>query len=203
VADERVAAGEAPATYAALGDPQWKGRLCLRPATHPYTQSLVSSLIAAEGEAGAEEIVSSWVANEPTYINSDADILKALAAGECDVALTNTYYLPRLQADDPELPVTPVWPEQDGRGAHVNVSGAGVVAAAPNPEGAARLLEWLATEGQEAFAAVNHEFPADPRAAPAPSLAQFGEFVADPIPVTRFGELQPAAVQLLDRAGYQ
>lgn len=203
VASERVTAAEAPTTYAGLGDPTWKGRLCLRPATHPYTQSLVASIIAAEGEAGAEAIVGSWVANEPTYINSDTDILKALAAGECDVALTNTYYLPRLQADDPDFPVTPVWPEQDGRGAHVNISGAGVVANAPNPEAAALLLEWLATEGQESFAAVNNEFPADPTATPAPTLEQFGDFVADPIPVTRFGELQPAAVQLLDRMGYQ
>jgi iron(III) transport system substrate-binding protein len=86
---ERVT--EPPLTYADVGDPQWQGRVCLRPSTHPYTQSLVASIIAAEGEERANEIVASWVANDPLYINSDTDIYRAVAAGECDVALANTY----------------------------------------------------------------------------------------------------------------
>ena len=131
---ERV--DDPPTTYAGIGDPRWDGKVCLRPSTHPYTQSLVASLIIAEGEERATEIVQSWVDNDPLYINSDTDIYKAVADGECDVAIANTYYLGRLLTEDPGFPVEIVWPEQDGRGAHVNVSTAAVTANAPNPAGA-------------------------------------------------------------------
>lgn len=194
---------EPPTTYAALGDPQWAGRLCLRPSTHPYTQSLVASIIAAEGEARATEIVSSWVANDPLYINSDTDIYRNVEAGECDVALANTYYLGRLQTENPDFPVAISWPEQDGRGAHVNVSAAGVTANAPNPEGARRLIEWLATDGQEQFAAANFEYPADPDTPIAELVASWGEFTADLGVVLRLGELNTAAVEVLSAAGYE
>ncbi len=192
-----------PSTYADVGDPAWKGRICLRPSTHPYTQSLVAGLIIAEGEERATEIVQSWVDNDPLYINSDTDIYKAVADGECDIAIANTYYLGRLLSEDPEFPVEIVWPEQDGRGAHVNVSSAAVTAHAPNPAAALQLLEWLATDGQEAFAAANFEYPADPTVEPNEIVAGWGEFVADRAAVRQLGEFQPDAVELLSATGYE
>ena len=198
---ERVA--EPPTTYAGLGDPQWKGRLCLRPGTHPYTQSLVASMIANVGADEARSIVDSWVANDPLYINSDTEILKAVAAGDCDVALTNTYYLGRLLTEDPNFPVAASWPEQDGVGAHVNVSAAGITANASNREEAIELLEWLATEGQSSFSDANFEYPADPSVEPIEVIAGFGAFVSDEASVRRLGSLNTEAVELLLAAGYE
>jgi iron(III) transport system substrate-binding protein len=192
-----------PTTYAAIGDPEWAGKVCLRPSTHPYTQSLVASLIIAEGEARATEIVESWVDNDPLYIDSDTDIYKAVADGECDVAIANTYYLGRLLTEDPDFPVEIVWPEQDGRGAHVNVSTAAVTANAPNPEGALALIEWLATDGQKQFADANFEYPADPSVEPDEIVTGFGEFTADLPAVRQLGANQPAAVAVLSAAGYE
>lgn len=198
---ERV--DDPPTSYAAVGDPEWQGRLCLRPSTHPYTQSLVASLIIAEGEERATEIVQSWVDNNPLYINSDTDMYLAVAEGECDIALANTYYLGRLLTEDPEFPVQIVWPEQDGRGAHVNVSTAAVTANAPNPEAAQALIEWLATEGQKQFTDVNFEFPADPEVEPDPIVVGFGEFTADLDAILQLGANQPAAVEILSATGYE
>jgi iron(III) transport system substrate-binding protein len=198
---ERVA--EPPTTYAAIGDPQWKGRLCLRPSTHPYTQSLVASLIADLGEPAALALVERWVANDPLYIDSDTDIYKAVAAGDCDVAIANTYYLGRLLTEDPAFPVAISWPDQDGNGTHVNVSSAAVTAFAPNPEGARRLLEWLATDGQKQFSDANFEYPADPTVQPAAVVAGWGEFAANLTAVRRLGELNPLAVDVLSTAGYE
>ncbi len=198
---ERV--DDPPTTYAGVGDPAWDGRICLRPSTHPYTQSLVASLVMAEGEERATEIVQSWVDNEPLYINSDTDIYKAVADGECDIAIANTYYLGRLLTEDPTFPVQIVWPEQDGRGAHVNVSTAAVTANAPNPENGQALIEWLATDGQAQFANVNFEYPADPAVAPDPIVAAWGEFKADLAAVRDLGANQPTAVEILDTTGYE
>ena len=192
-----------PTTYAGVGDPEWQGNLCLRPSTHPYTQSLVASLIIAEGPERATEIVQSWVDNDPLYINSDTDIYKAVADGECDIAIANTYYLGRLLTEDPEFPVEIVWPEQDGRGAHVNVSTAAVTANAPNPEGALALIEWLATDGQQQFADANFEYPANPDFEPNEIVAGFGEFTADLAAVRQLGANQPAAVEILSATGYE
>lgn len=198
---ERVT--EPPLTYAAVGDPQWQGRVCLRPSTHPYTQSLVASIIAAEGQERATEIVSSWVANDPLYINSDTDIYRAVAAGECDIAIANTYYLGRLQLEDPDFPVAIQFPEQDGRGAHVNISAGAVTANAPNPEAAKVLLEWLATDGQQEFVDANSEYPADPTVPTSDLVAAWGEFTADTGVIRRLGELNPTAVEVLSAAGYE
>ena len=198
---ERVA--QPPTTYADLGDPAWAGRLCLRPSTHPYTQSLVAALIRNEGEAAARDVVAAWVANDPVYINSDTDMLRAVAAGDCDVTLANSYYLGRLRTEDPAFPVAISWPEQDGAGAHVNVSAAGILAAAPNPDAARALLEWLATDGQRSFSDANFEYPADPDVAPADLLVGFGTFVSDTASVRELGGLNAAAVDLLAEVGYE
>lgn len=198
----RVGAAEAPTSYEALGDPRWKGRLCLRPATHPYTQSLVASLIANRGEAQAEAVVKGWLANEPVFIDSDTKILEAIAAGECDVAIANTYYLGRILAEKPDFPVAISWPQGSG-GTHVNVSGVGITANAPNPAAARALVEWLLTDGQQQFADANFEYPAAIGVEPRAELQAWGDLNADPISIEQFGVMQPAAVTLLDRVGYQ
>ena len=191
-------------TYEALTDPKWKGRLIMRNATHSYTQSLVSSLIAAHGPARAEEIVRGWVANEPTLIDSDTRILEALAAGQGDVALTNHYYLGRLLEGNPNFPIKIFWANQNDRGAHANISGAGITTHARNRDNALKLLEWLsAPEGQKLFADSNHEFPANPEVAPHPIIAAFGEFKTDQLNIGEFGRLQREAVEILNRAGYR
>ncbi|MBS3956333.1 MAG: extracellular solute-binding protein [Clostridiales bacterium] len=190
-------------TYEALADPMWNGRLFMRPSTHSYTQSLVSSLIAEHGPAGAEEIVRGWVANQPTYIDSDTKILEALAAGEGDVAITNHYYLGRLLEENPDFPIRVFWANQDDRGAHVNISGAGITANAPNRDNALALLEWLSGTGQEIFASSNHEFPANPEAEAHPIIQEFGPFKADPLNKGEFGRLQADAVKLLNTVGYE
>lgn len=198
---ERVT--EPPTSYAGLGDEKWSGRLCLRPSTHPYTQSLVASLILNRGADEARTIVESWVRNKPLYINSDTDILKAIAAGDCDVAITNTYYLARLLGEEPATPVAISWPEQDSSGAHLNVSAAGITKAAQHPAEALELLEWLATDGQKAFSEANFEYPADPKVVPAEVLVGFGEFAADLAAVRQLGSLNADAVDVLSRAGYE
>jgi len=191
-------------TYEALTDPKWKGRLIMRNSTHSYTQSLVSSLLAAHGPTQAEEIVRGWVANEPTLIDSDTRILEALAAGQGDVALTNHYYLGRLLEGNPNFPIKIFWANQDDRGAHANISGAGITTHARNRANALKLLEWLSSPvGQKLFADSNHEFPANPEVAPHPIIAAFGTFETDPLHIGEFGRLQKDAVELLNRVGYR
>jgi iron(III) transport system substrate-binding protein len=191
-------------TYAALGDPKWKGRLCLRSSTHVYNQSLLATMIKRYGEPRTEEIVRGWVANQPILINGDAKILEAIAAGQCDVGITNTYYLARIVAKDPSFPVRPFWPDQAGAGVHVNVSGAGVTAHAKHRGEAIRFIEFLSTpEAQSLWAETSFEYPANPAVAPHALLASWGHFKMDDINVAAAGELQPAATRLADRVGYR
>jgi iron(III) transport system substrate-binding protein len=191
-------------TYEALGDPKWKSRLCLRTSTNIYNQSLLATLIKRHGEPRAEEIVRGWVANQPILINSDTKILEAIAAGQCDVALTNHYYLARLLAKNPAFPVAPFWANQATTGTHVNVSGAGVTAHARNRANAVRLLEFLSSpEAQQMFADQSFELPANPQAGVNPIVARWGTFKQDDINIAAAGELQAAAVKLADRAGYK
>jgi iron(III) transport system substrate-binding protein len=190
-------------TYAGLTDPKWNGRLCMRTNTNDYTQSLVASLIAEHGEDGAREIVAGWVANDVEIFNDDVSILENVAAGRCDVAITNHYYLARLLEEDPDFPVRPFWANQDGRGVHVNISGAGVIANADNADLAQRLIEWLATTGQNSFVDGNHEFPVNPAVAPEPLIDGFGEFSYEPIDARAYGELNAQAVALMNEVGYE
>jgi iron(III) transport system substrate-binding protein len=189
-------------TYAALAEPEWEGRLCLRRSTNVYTQSLVASLIANEGEDRALEVVEGWAANA-TILNNDVAILENIAAGTCDVGITNHYYLARLLEDDPEFPVKVFWANQGEEGTHVNVSGAGITAEADDPELAARLLAWLATDGQEAFVEGNHEYPVNPDVEPEPLIAAFGDFEVDQLNASEFGRLNAEAIELMARAGYE
>lgn len=201
---ERVSPEEL-STYEALADEQWKGRLCLRTSKKVYNQSLVATMIKTLGEEKTEEVVRGWVANLATdpYSN-DTAVMEAIVAGQCDVGLVNTYYFGRLHAENPEVPLALFWPNQGGRGVHVNVSGAGITKHAPNAKGAQQLLEWLSgAEAQFTFAQINQEYPANPAVEPSPEVAAWGDFKADMVNVEAAGRLQSEAVKLMDRAGYR
>jgi iron(III) transport system substrate-binding protein len=191
-------------TYEALGDPRWKGRLCLRPSNYIYSQSFLAAMIKRHGEARTGEIVRGWVANNPVLVNSDTKILEGVAAGQCDVAITNHYYLARLIAKDPTFPVAPFWANQQTTGVHVNISGAGVTAHSKNRERAIRLLEFLSSpEAQNLFADANFEYPANGEVTAHPLIAKWGTFKADTINIAAAGEFQAAATRLADRVGYK
>lgn len=191
-------------TYEGLTDPKWRGRLCLRTSKSVYNQSLVAMLIAQHGEEKTEQIVRGWIANlaAPVFAN-DTLLMQAIAAGQCDVGIVNTYYFGRLQRDNPDLPLKLFWADQAGEGTHVNISGAGVTKHAPRADEARKFLEWLSQpEAQAMFAGVDLEYPASAAATAVEQVAAWGEFKASPLNVARAGEMQPAAVRLLDRAGY-
>ena len=191
-------------TYAALADPEWDGRLCLRNSSGGYQQSLVAQLIADEGREEALRIVEGWLANAEIMEN-DVMILDSIAEGRCDVGITNHYYLARKYAEDPDFPVRMFWADQQGNGVHVNTSGGGVTAHATNPEAARQLLEWLATDGQEAFLAGQHELPANPAAEPDEVVRENFDldFVRNPMPVWEYGALNAEAVEVMNEAGYR
>lgn len=200
---ERVRHSEL-STYEALGDPKWRGRLCFRTSRQVYTQSLVATMIKTLGEGRAEAIVRAWMTNQPRIFDSDTRILEGIGAGQCDVGLTNTYYLARLKAKDAKFPVAPFWPNQNDRGVHVNISGAGATRHAKNRENTVKLLEFLSSsEAQNLYADANYEYPANPAVKPSVLIAAWGTFKADQVNVAAAGELQVAAVKLLDRAGYK
>lgn len=191
--------------YAALADERWKGKLCLRTSKKVYNQSLVAMLIAEHGEAKTEEIVRGWVANLATEpFSNDTLLMEAIAAGQCDVGLVNTYYFGRLLRDNPDLPLKLFWADQAGQGVHVNVSGAGVTTHSPRAERAKQFLEWLSQpEAQSLFAGLNLEYPASPSIEPDPIVKAWGDFKRSPMNVAQAGELQATAVKLMDRAGYR
>jgi iron(III) transport system substrate-binding protein len=191
-------------TYEALGDPKWKGRLCLRTSSYIYNQSLLATMIKRHGEAKTESVVRGWVANQPTLINGDTKILEAIAAGQCDVGLTNHYYLARIVAKQPYFPVAPFWANQQTTGTHVNISGMGITAHAKNRANAVKFLEFLSSpEAQQMFADLSFEYPANPQAAIHPIVAKWGKFKQDDINIAAAGEFQAAGVKLADRAGYK
>lgn len=192
-------------SYEALADARWKGRLCLRSSKKVYNQSLVATMIERLGAERTEQVVRGWVANLATAPFADDTLLaQAIAAGQCDVGLINTYYLGRLQKDTPGFPVQVFWAGQQGAGAHVNISGAGVVAASKNKAAAQAFLEWLATPSVQAdFARVNFETPARAGVALDPVVAAWGPFTADPVNVSVAGRRQAEAVRLMDRAGWR
>jgi len=197
------------ASYEDLADPKWKGRLCLRTSKKVYNQSLVAMMIEAYGEAKTETIVRGWVANlaAPPFAD-DTKAMEAVAAGQCDVTVVNTYYFGRLMEKQPKLPLAIFWPNQQAggkhAGVHVNISGAGVTRHAKHREQAVKLLEWLSADAaQKHYADVNMEYPANPAVQPDPVVAGWGRFNQNLINVAEAGKLQARAVMLMDRAGYK
>ena len=198
-------------TYEDLADPRWKGRLCVRSSSNMYNLSLMSSMIAGVGPEKAEAWARGVVANfARSPKGGDTDQLKAVAAGECQVAIANTYYYVRLaksaKPDEREVAekVGVVFPNQGDRGTHVNISGAGVLKYAPHREAAVRFLEYLASdEAQAYFANGNNEYPATGAVKGNPELAALGSFRKDSLNVSLLGRNQAAAQQAYDRAGWK
>ena len=195
-------------SYQDLGASQWEGRVCLRTSKKVYNQSLVAMLITEQGEAKAESIVSSWVANlaiPPT--SNDTKLMEAILAGQCDVGIINTYYFGRLQEKQENLPLALFWPnqtEEENSGVHVNVAGVGILKHSKNAAQAKRLVEWLVSDSAQAlFAGVNKEYPINDSVEINPQVASWGSFKQNPLPLSQAYLLQPAAVKLMDRVGYK
>jgi iron(III) transport system substrate-binding protein len=199
-------------SYADLADAKWKGRVCMRSSSNIYNLSLMGALIERLGEAQAEawaKAVRANFAREPK--GGDTDQLKSVAAGECDVTISNQYYYARLarsQKPDERAVAEKVgvlFPDQAGSGAHVNISGAGVMKNAPHRDAAVKFLEYLAgDEAQRYFADGNNEWPVVPSVQVAnPVLSAFGAFKYDPLNVAVLGRNQPAAQKLYDRVGWK
>jgi iron(III) transport system substrate-binding protein len=200
------------ATYESLAEPKWKGRICVRSSSNIYNLSLMGALIEQLGQAQAEgwaKAVRANMARDPK--GGDTDQLRAVAAGECDVAISNHYYYARLMRSakpaDREVAdkVGVVFPNQSGRGAHVNISGAGVLKHAPHRANAVRFLEYLASdEAQRYFADGNNEWPVVPSVQVSnPALAALGAFKYDPLNVAVLGRNQPASQKLYDRVAWK
>ena len=198
-------------TYEALADSKWKGRILIRSSNNIYNQSLVASLIAANGfdktEAWARRLVAN-MARRPK--GGDRDQIRAVGAGEGDIAIANTYYLGRLVASkkprDRKLTakIGVFFPNQKGRGTHVNISGGGVTKYARNKAGAIKLLEFLVTpEAQKVYAEANYEYPVNPKAGQSPIVASWGTFKADSLNVAVLSQHNGEAVRLMDRAGWR
>ena len=200
----RVPAGML-STYEDLADPKWRGKLCLRTSKKVYNQSLVAMMMQDMGEAKTEAIVKGWVANLATDVFSDdTALLKAIAAGQCQVGIVNTYYLGRLLQADAAFPVGLFWANQATTGVHVNVSGAGVTRHSKNPALAQKFLEFLSSDAaQKIYTDKDLEFPANPGVAADSIIKSWGSFKANPINVSKAGELQAAATRLMDRAAYK
>lgn len=194
---------DAADSYAGLDDPKWKGRLCMRSATSSYVQSLVAQLIDSKGRDEALEIVKGWVENDVEIIGDDVSILRNVDAGSCDVAITNHYYLARILADDADFKVKPFWANQEADGVHVNISGAGILKNSDNVADAQKLIEWLATTGQNAFVDGNHEFPVNPDVEPEELIRGFGEFKYASINAEAYGRLNAEAIAVMSEAGYR
>ncbi len=197
--------------YEDLTDSQWKDSLCLRSSNAVYNQSLVASMLIASGETETQAWIEGIVANlAQSPAGGDTEQLLAIAAGACDLTMVNTYYYGRMLASEDEqlraaaAKIGVIWPNQDDRGTHVNVSGAGVVKTARNKDNAIRLIEFLAqSESQVWYAAVNNEYPVVPGTEITERLKNLGDFKADAVNLMLLGENNLKAVRTMDRAGWR
>jgi len=198
-------------TVEALASDEWAGRVCIRSSSNIYNQSLVAAMIAQKGQDSVQNWANDFVksfARPPK--GGDRDQIKAAVAGICDVAVANTYYLAGMLSDtdsknhDIASQVNVLWPNQDGRGAHVNISGAALTKFAPNKTSAEKLLAFMVTkEAQEWYAQTNHEYPVVEGVKWSPILEGFGRFKAEQVELQKVGQLNKQAVQLMDRAGWK
>lgn len=200
-----------PQTYLDLADPKYKGEICIRSSSNAYNQTLLAAIITHEGEEAAKEWAAGVVDNmaRPPQ-GGDTDQLRGLVSGECGIAVSNTYYFARAIRTDVEGvsdsidQIAWVFPDQDGNGAHMNLSGAGVAANAPNRENAVKFLEYLASDqAQVYFSAGNDEYPAVPGVEMADSVEQLGEFKADDVNLSEVAKNIPAAQRIFDQVGWK
>ena len=198
-------------TYAELADPKLKGRLLIRSSSNVYNQSLVASRFKIMGEEATEAWCKGIVENMARVPQGgDTDQLRALAAGEGEVAVGNHYYYIRMIVGDKEADkaaaakIRLIFPDQDGRGTHVNVSGAGVIKSAPNKDNAIKLIEFIASDqAQKMWALDNYEFPASQTIELSPILAELGEIKLDTLNAAELGINNREAVKVMDRAGWR
>ena len=201
-----------PTTYVALADPAYKGQVCHRSSSNVYSQTLLSAVIENHGAEAAKDWAQGVVENfarDPQ--GGDTDQLRGLVSGECDISISNTYYFARairkevsgLSADE-RANIGWVFPSQNGEGAHMNLSGAGVAANAPNRENALKFMEYLASDqAQQYFSAGNDEYPAVPGVAISPSVAQLGMFRPDDVDLSAVAKNVPAAQQIFNEVGWK
>lgn len=197
-------------TYEDLADPAYRGMICVRSSSNIYNQSLLASRIAHWGEERAQSWATGVVANfarKPQ--GNDTSQIEAVAAGICRLGIVNSYYTARfIGSDDPQAAAIGekfelFFPDQEGNGAHVNISGAGVTRYAPNAENAERLIEFLLRdETQAAFASGNNEYPVVEGVQAQGPIGAYSDFKADDLPVSSLGENQAAAVRIFDRVGW-
>lgn len=200
-----------PKTYLDLADPAHKGQVCIRSSTNTYNQTLLAAIVTHEGEEAATKWAQGVVDNMARAPQGgDTDQLRGIVSGECDVAVSNTYYFARAHRTDVDGvtasigKIGHIFPDQDGNGAHMNLSGAGVAAHAPNKENAVKFLEYLASDqAQQYFSAGNDEYPAVEGVALAPSVEKLGTFKADAVNLSDVAENLPTAQKIFDTVGWE
>ena len=192
-------------TYEDLADRKWNKKLCLRTSKKVYNQSLVAMLIHELGEEKAKETVKGWVENTVEIFSNDTAVLKAVAAGQCDVGIVNTYYFGRLKKEKPELALKLFWPNQKSYGVHVNISGAGVVKNSKKKAEAVKFLEWLSSEeAQKEFAQVNMENAILSSVKQSPIVESWGAFKPNTsFKLEKAGQLQKKAIKLMREVKYK
>jgi iron(III) transport system substrate-binding protein len=194
-------------SYEDLADIKWKGKLCLRSSIKVYNQSLVAMMIERLGPEATHKVVDGWVKNLSVKVFSDdTSLIKALENGPCQVGIINSYYLGSLIKSNPQFPVKIFWPNQKTSGAHVNISGAGIIKFTKKHKLAQKFLEWsVQPEAQKILSEMNLEFPVKDSLVKElnPILTQFGKFKADAINLSIAGKRQQEAVILMDSVGYQ
>ena len=203
--------GTPPRTYQALADDAYEGMVCIRSGTNVYSQTILAALIEHLGEDAARDWAAAVVDNfarDPQ--GGDTDQLRGIVSGECDIAMSNTYYFARAIRKDVDglsdslEGIGWIFPNQDSFGAHMNLSGGGVAAHAPNRDNAIRFLEYLTSESaQEYFSAGNDEYPAVPGVSLSPSVAELGFFKPDDLDHTAIAENVPAAQRIFNEVGWE
>ncbi len=204
---ERVAAGEVT-TYEDLTNPKWKGRICTRSGTNDYNVALTAAVLAHHDEAYTKawlEGVKANLARKPD--GGDRDQVKAIWAGECDIAIGNTYYMGQMLADPEQVEwanaVNITFPVFEGGGTHLNVSGVAMTKAAPNHDAALKLMEWLSSDAAQAiYASTNHEFPVNPGVARSDLVKGWGDFTSDNLGLADVAKLRPAALKLIEEVNF-
>jgi iron(III) transport system substrate-binding protein len=204
---DRVAPGEVT-TYEDLADPKWQGRICTRSGTHAYNVALTAAVLHHLGEDGTKtwlEGVKANLARKPQ--GNDRAQVKAIWAGECDIAIGNTYYMGKMLKDEEQQAwansVNVVFPTFDNGGAHVNISGVAMTNHAPNEDNALKLMEFLTSpSAQQIYATANFEYPIAPNT-PADNLVQsWGSFTADDVNLMELAKLRPAALKLIEQVDF-
>ena len=204
---ERVAPGEVT-TYEDLASEKWRGRICSRSGLHDYNVALLGAVIAHYDEATATtwaEGVKANLARKPD--GGDRDQVKAIAAGECDIAIGNTYYMGQMLADPEQVPaaesVNIVFPTFENGGTHVNISGIAMTKSAPNRDNAVKFMEWLSGDAaQKIYAETNHEYPVKPGVERSALVASWGEFTQDSKTLAEIAAQRPAAVKIMETVNF-